>query len=687
MARKYSRAQIAAVQKELRKRSRDRITLPETPIIPGDMTFTDWCVELGNAGMLVDGLPFRLDDRPAMRFIYDMMPSTPEEAFGRVIVLQKCAQVGFTVMEMLYAIYVALKWAPCKIGMYLPDQKLAAAKSSERFLPIVRTVPLAYERLRGGRATEGNVMIRTMGTSRFHFLWTSGKAMTESFPLDVLSFDEVQEMTIEDMEKTKERLSASSMRLTLMGSTANWPDADINYWFKRGKRLRLHTHCPSCGEHSALDEFWPRCVAFDDERGDYRYCCPLCQGWIDDPQRGEWRADFPDETIDSIHFSQILSPTISPREMIESYYNALDLKNWYNRKLGKPYTDPSQMPVTLEVLNKCAAAGVAAGVEWKTSGKQTFMGIDNMGGFSCAIITERLPDGRMAIIHVEAIYGLDPWARLDELMEQFSVTICVSEQLPNYDSAKQFAKRARYEKDGRWLGGHEGRVFLVASYTNIDDDMIRWGDATVSKADRKTDSEHRDRYTLSVDQYKLMSWGLARFTKGTTIMPDPDALVQEITGENLRKTGVEKKADETKKHLVPIMRDVVFYHFTHVALVTEKDDEEHKVKRKVQKVGIDPHFSFAYMLMCAAWCRAYGTTQFILPPARGEEVMGDRRKAVEATMPGLPPGVLNALNDLPAGEVCGRCFAFDRETMQCSERQFVVRPADPGCSIFLPAES
>lgn len=90
-------------------------------------------------------------------------------------------------------------------------------------------------------------MSRTLGSSLFHFLWTSGKATTESYPMDVVCFDEVQEMLVADMEKTQERLSASSFKFTLMGSTANWPDADIDHWFKKGSRHRFHTLCPTCG--------------------------------------------------------------------------------------------------------------------------------------------------------------------------------------------------------------------------------------------------------------------------------------------------------------------------------------------------------------------------------------------------------------------------------------------------------
>lgn len=652
-----SALQIAKAVKEARKRNRERLTMPPEVIIPNGMTFVDWVEKLGEEGLLVDGIPFSLKNRPAMRWIYSQMPSDPADAYGRTIVLQKCAQVGFTVLEMLACIYWALKWSPCKIGLYVPDMKLAAAKSAERFMPIVRTVPDAYSRLLDGKSSEGNVMIRNMGRSRHYFLWTSGKAMTESFPMDILTFDEVQEMPIEAMEKTRERLSASAVRFTLMGSTANWPEEDINWWFKQGTQHRFHTRCPCCGKSVILDDYFPECIAYNASqvRGapldEYVYVCKHCGGWIEDPQNGEWLPDIAVARILSIHFPQFLSPTISPREIIEAYHNAKDMKNFYNRKLGKPYVDPSQVPISLTILEECAKDGLRAGLTWKTRGKQTFMGVDNMGGFSCAYIMERMPDGRAATIHVEAIYGINPWERLDALMEDYGVAVCVCEQLPNYDSAKQFAHR--------W----KGRVFLVSSYKVIEDDMLCWGDANQSKADRKSSDEARDRYTLSLDQYKMMSWALARLSKKTTLFPTPDALVQEI----------EDKGRMVKK---PVLRDMVWAHFCKTALVTEKAEDEHKMKRKVVKVGIDPHFSFAYMLACAAWCRAYGTTTFILPTAQ---------EAAVASNKALPPSVVAVIEStrLPPGEVCGRCCSFDKDTGRCSELDARVKAEDPGCYQFV----
>lgn len=640
--------------------------------IPPEMSFRQWCEKLGREGLKIDGFPFTLDDRPAMQFVYDLVPTTIEQAFKQSVVLMKCSQVGFTVMEMLVAIYVAMKFEPCKVGLYLPDMKLASAKSSERFLPIIRTIPRAYERLKAGilepdgtethKRGEGNVMIRSMGDSRFHFLWTSGKAMTESFPMDVVTFDEVQEMTPGDIEKTRERMSASRIRFTLMGSTANWPDADIHFWYTRGTQHQFHTECPACKQSNILDEYFPNCIGYDGGMREYRYVCQHCNGWINDPQRGQWIAKASGAAFISLHFPQFLSPTISPRDIIESYNNADDMKNFYNRKLGKPFLDPSQVPVNLEILNACAAAGMAIGVEWKQRATNTFMGVDQMGAFNVVIIKERLADGRQAVIHLEYIYDPDPFQRTSLLMALYGVQICVVETLPNYNDAKRFAHR------------HRGKVFL-ASYADIKDEMLRWGDAPkLDVSERRTSEEERDRYTVSLDQYKCMQVSMARFQKTMCLFPDPAGLVQEILEKGVKK-------------MSQVCKDIAFLHFTKTALIAEKDEEQKKYRRKVVKVGIDPHTSYANMLCDVAWARAYGTSQFILPSGEKSEGTMKVQANVEKRMPGLPKQVIELIQETPKGEVCGRCTSFNRKTGQCAERQLIVMARDPGCIFFTAVSS
>jgi hypothetical protein len=646
------------------------LTSAQRMVGPGE-SFRQWCERLGRDGLKADGIPFRLDDRPAMAWIYDQIPSTKEEAYNYVLVLMKCAQVGFTVMEMLATIYLGLKFSPAKIGMFMPDMDSAGKKSSQRFMPSVRTIPAVYKLMRtasetGSKGGDGNIRTRRIGESLYFFSWTSGRATTESMPMDVLSFDEVQEMTLEQMEKTRERLSASKVRFTLMGSTANWPDSDIHHWYKRGSQFRFHTECPHCLSRKPLDDYFPECIKFDDERRKHRYVCNMCGGWIDDPQRGEWVPDTIEREqqgevrIRSIHFPQFLSPTISSGEIIDAYNSAESMKNFFNRKLGKPYLDPSEVPVNLEHLSNCVEHGKAAGIVWKSRAKGTYMGIDQMGNFNVVVIKERLPDGRQAVIHVEEIYSTDPFGRCDELMAAFGVAVCVLEVNPNYNEAHSFANR------------HPGRVFICNSFGVLKEGMIAWSDTMkLDSSDRRTDEDARDRYTLRIDQYKCMQVSMARFTGKVPfcLFPDPQGLVQEVK-------------DKGQHQMVAVLPRM-FHHLTKTALVSEKDDETNAYRNKVKKIGIDPHFSYANLLCDIAWARSHGTTMFILPPEQ-KSTGAVQMPAEIAALPGMDVQIIRAEQQL--GDVCGRCQNFNAETKMCGELQMFTKVTSPACMGFVAVE-
>lgn len=656
-------------------------------VIPDGMSFRLWCVDLGQKGMKVDGKPFRLDDRPAMAWIYDQVPTTADEAYRYILVIMKCAQVGFTVMEILAALYLGIKFGPCTVGMFLPDMNLAGIKSTERFMPIVRSIPDVHALMTqdaedgsGRKAGEGNVTKRRLDKALYVFSWTSGRATTESIPMDVLNFDEVQEMTLDQIEKTYERLSASEIRFMLMGSTANFPEADIHHWYLRGDQHQFHTECPTCGSRKPLDEYFPNCIRYDAALDRDRYVCPNGH-WLDDPQLGEWVALYPERCppveygvekryrklrIRSLHFPQFLSPTIAPDEIMTAYNGATDMKNFYNRKLGKPYLDPSQIPVTLEHLKACEDAGKAAGVVWKSRAKDTYMGIDQMGNFNVHVIKERLPDGRQAVIHVEETYSADPFARSSELMELYGVAVCVVEINPNYNDAKKFANR------------HPGRVFICDSFGAVKEGMILWGDAPkLDTSDRRTDVDARDRYTLRMDQFKCMQVSMGRFTTidPTTKKPSPMCLFPDRQGL------MQEVIDKGIRQQVAVLPRA-FHHFTKTALVTEKDEETNQYKRVVKKVGIDPHFSYANMLCDVAWSRAHGTSTFFIPDAA--KTAGQHELApTDISVAPLVQAVQALRDQSLSGEVCGRCRSFDPETKRCGENQMIVRAKDHGCHVFM----
>lgn len=655
--------------------------LDTTTVITDGMSFRAWCVKLGDDGMKVDGKPFRLDDRPAMAWIYDQIPTTADEAYRYILVIMKCAQVGFTILEILAALYLGLKFGPCTVGMFLPDMNLAGIKSTERFMPIVRSIPEVHKLMTqdaadgtGKKSGEGNVNKRRLDEALYIFSWTSGRATTESIPMDVLNFDEVQEMTLDQIEKTYERLSASPIRFMLMGSTANWPEADIHHWYLLGDQHQFHTECPTCGSRKPLDEYFPHCIKYDKELDRLRYVCPNGH-WLDDTQRGEWVPAHPERCgpieyhvekkfrklrIRSIHFPQFLSPTISADEILTAYNSATDMKNFFNRKLGKPYLDPSQIPVTLEHLKACEQAGIAAGLKWKARGRSCYMGIDQMGNFNVHVIKERMPDGRQAVVHVEETYSEDPFARSSELMELYDVAVCVVEINPNYNCAKKFANR------------HRGRVFICDSFGTVAEDMVQWGDrAKLDGSDRRTDEEARDRYTLKMDQYKCMQVSMARFTADPPLclFPDRQGLVQEVL-----EKGIKQQAAVLPR---------AFHHFTKTALVAEKDEETNKFRRVVKKVGIDPHFSYANMLCDVAWSRMHGTSKFFIPEAN---VPSNQPLKPEDITAAPVTQVIHDMRDAAlAVGTCGACSNFDDTDGMCMARWFKVKPGDVACDAYMDA--
>jgi hypothetical protein len=231
--------------------------------------------------------------------------------------------------------------------------------------------------------------------------------------------------------------------------------------------------------------------------------------------------------------------------------------------------------------------------------------------------------------------------------------MCVVEQLPNVNDARKFANRFK------------GRVYL-AGYADLRDDMMHWGDE-VTRSDRKTSAEDRTRYTVTLNQYKVMQAALFRVRNQHCLFPDPALLEQDVID-----AGVARR--------ILLLKDWVFLHFTKTALVIEEEEDTRKLKPKVKKVGLDPHFAFANMLCDVAWARRHGNSMVILPEnPEMAPVKTPLAQSVEKNMPGLPKDIVRMIDALPPG-VCGGCSAFKEGF--CTERGFTVGKLDPGCPMF-----
>lgn len=632
-----------------------------------ELSFLEWVMR---GHFLADREPVNFGIWRYLTQIYQAVPADPT---GLDLVIMKSAQGGASTMAMLFALWISLR-ERSQTAYFLPTEALARIFSSTRFIRLIRDNQEMH-RLMGDQqdpkrrrvTNEGSAGIRQILNSILHFTYIEGRVTTEALPLDALVFDEVQEMLLADMERALERMSASPLRAVLRLSTANFPGADIDYFFQDSDQREFFTRC-HCPEGVVLaDHFDPKHGPLCIDRGNGStpgvprepfYVCPRCHMIILDPQDGTFRPRNPGARRIGFHFAQVLSPRLSPANILEKWDSRVNVQNFFNRILGRPYADPSTVPVTLAHLQAAQNCDLRWGVPPRRTVDGVVMGIDQMGGENYVVIKARV-EGWMRVVHLEIIQSGDPWRRCAELMRGYRVKTAVVENLPNFNEAHRFAHE------------HAGRVY-IATYHNSADEMLRWSDRPRDAPGvRHTHDDVRNPWTVTIDQFKMMHWSLARWAHGEVETPDARLLSQSLR---------TKQGTET----VQVCQDIFWLHLQRVALVTEPvpgREDEHIYRSAVRKLAIDPHFAFANMLADVAWARAYGTSQILFTPGASEPIPrrppSPYQQQLEDAAPWLfskPDPTLN----------CGNCINFEPERCVCSTRRLTVKPTDLSCEAYVP---
>src|SRR5215471_440633 len=356
------------------------------------LPFTKWAT---TSHFVADREPVSLKVWPHLKPIYD---AVPEDLTDLDICVMKAAQGGASIWAMLVMLYVALR-ERCQVGYFLPTRDHAMTFSNERFLRLCRDNEAIYAALgdidhqtrasgvdgkvRPGAIDEGSKSIRRIGRSVVYFTYMGGVVTTESLPLDAIVFDEVQEMLLREVEKTEERLSASPLKLKVRVSTANFKGADIDYYFERSTQEVWTTDC-RCKSGVVLADEWdpehgPLCIK---EHNLLTYwMCPHCRTQVD-PKRGRYVARNPDHPRRGFHFPQFVSPRQTAESILAKWRERIDTKNFYNRILGRPFTDPNTQPITEGHLAAAQDPSLAWGplrdndADWRGESGSVVCGID-----------------------------------------------------------------------------------------------------------------------------------------------------------------------------------------------------------------------------------------------------------------------------------------------------------------------
>ena len=670
------------IEARLLRRVEDRLGRFAAADAAEQQRFIDWAIR---GGFIADREPVNFEEWRYLRPLYE---AVPEDCTDLDMVIMKPSQAGASIFAMLFVLWLALR-GRYRIGYYLPTDTYAQRFSDTRFIRMVRDNKSINEMagdatVRGVAGTrEGSMHVRKFGFSLVIFSSIEGIIATEAEPLDATVKDEVQEMSGTAMERLRERLSGSKLKASLSLSTANFDGADIHALYQQTDQREFFTRC-GCRDGVALADCWdprsgPLCI--DEGNGttpsvpqEPFFYCPRCREIIRDPQDGAFRALVPENRRVGFHWSQMLSPRQTPASILEKWQTRVDVKNFYNRVLGRPFTDPKQQPVTEAQLTAAQNERLEWGRQEADAVENYFMGLDQMGHDIHAIIVAKMRATRkVRLVHLEIVQADNPWLRAGALMEEYRVRVCLVEANPNFNEAHRFAKE------------FNERVFVI-NYFDLKDDVVLWGDRPREKVTvRRTEDEAKTQWTATIDQYKAMALALGKWGAHEVETPDARKLVQHLrTDRGFRP--------------VQVCRDVLWLHLQRVALVTEhregkKAELERKLRRAVRKVGIDPHFAYSWMLAMVAWVRIYGTAQLLEVESHadavramtvGKPVSSKPIDQVKAAMP------QNFVAPHEMMQRCGGCENFDPHAPQapagfgyCKWRNFWVQAKDPGCEYYL----
>lgn len=548
----------------------------------------DFAEQLRLGGLKVDNYPFRWEGFEYLIEPYKSLRVTGEEDLEGFTSVWMCgAQVSKTTTAFITLVWLALRFWGRYFGYYLPDREMAQNFSAERFKPMVKAIPDIRPLWGADPSNDESEKqtdkkgVRSIGPSKIIFSYMQGVTSTEGWPLLGVIFDEVRRMMDGDIERTEERMSHSPYPINIKMSTAGYPDVNIDKAFKKSRQNKFHSKC-RCKDDVVLADVFPDCIgeksqgmtaAFRDLPR-YFYVCPICKEIVVNPREGHWVPHNPLAKWNGWHIPQTLSCAQTPEKILTAFQECKDIQEFYNSKLGVAYISKEALLVTEAILRST----INPDLKWLKEGRNFAMGIDQMGGFNVIVIRYRGPKtdlgkGKSRLAHIEIVWDDDPWKRCDELMEQFDVSICVADSVPNFNEARRFAKR--------W----PGRVFLAEyNYTpeTGDDDICEWGDRPKETAsEKKAAPEIKNKFRVRINRYLGLEWNLMLFVHRLKEQPHERGLVAEIQDTIGRK------------QTVFICQDVFWVHQQKLARRKKVNEETGETKMEFENIGLDPHFAHA----------------------------------------------------------------------------------------------
>jgi hypothetical protein len=373
------------------------------------------------------------------------------------IIGKKGAQLGYTE----WALNVVLKMIDMdnKSVLYVlpatnPD---ASDFSTSRFDPALELSPHLARMF----SDVQNVMHKRAGAANLFIRGSRSRSQMKSLPVDLIVFDELDEMVLKNVTLAWERMSGRSNKLGLYISTPTHDDIGIDAMYKGSTRDKFNFKCPGCGKYITLE--WPDNFKLcgdnstDPAIGQSHMFCTLCgkvlqhelkSDWL---STGMWVSEFEDRASRGFHVNQLYSPTVSPVEIARTYFasriSQADTQEFFNSKIGICYTAPDARITDADIL---ACMGTYGSVNNSSKGITT-LGVDvgsdihyevNSWTFDPNVRTSDINLlAKSAVIDSGTVKDFEGPNGLDGLMHRHNINYCVIDKHPETRKAREFCTR------------------------------------------------------------------------------------------------------------------------------------------------------------------------------------------------------------------------------------------------------
>lgn len=427
--------------------------------------FGDWVL-----GITLDGKPFKYEKHE-----YLVDPYKDDHPYQ---VDLKATQMCNTSRAMLRVMFKCRYGDFRNILYFFPSRTDVSEFSKGRITPLIQDNPETIGSWIRDSGTD-STNIKYVWNTFLYFRGMRSRLGMKSTPGDFIVVDELDEGSDKFEFWLKMRMAHSEAKFMHKLSNPTLPDFGIDREFQTTDQNFWLLKCDKCGGYTNMVDDFPECLV--DKDGRVIRLCMCCRDRELNPAVGEWVAKRPG-IIDKRgrQYSQLWSQFVDPADIMADFRTTKNISDFYNLTIGLAHVEAENRLSVEEVLKLCGSEGIASADHGPCS-----MGVDQGKDLHVVIGKRYFDIGK--IVHI-GVYK--DWKELDRLMNNFHVSRCVVDALPELRNAREFSNR------------FPGRVYLNI-YNVHSIGTYAWNDKDMKVQPNRTESLDASHQEISYDKIIL----------------------------------------------------------------------------------------------------------------------------------------------------------------------------------------